>query len=119
VASPAQEDKLLSSTDKTQLRPARATVSPSGTAAMNNKMSELQLNGLALELIDLAQARGARPGDAISAFSLAAGTLIANNDAKPGSRETLLRACIAVITEIASAGPHALPPPPKKRSRFS
>jgi len=82
---------------------------------MNNKMNELQLNGLALELIDLAQARGARPDDAISAFSLAAGTLIAGNG-KPGSRETLLRACIAVITEIASAGPHALPPSPKKRA---
>ena len=84
---------------------------------MNNKMNELQLNGLALELIDLAQARGALPDDAISAFSLAAGTLIANN-AKP-SRETLLRACMAVITELASAGPHALPPPPKKRGWLS
>ena len=85
---------------------------------MNNNMNELQLNGLALELIDLAQARGALSGDAISALSLAAGTLIANT-AKPDSRETLLRACIAVITEIASAGPHALPPPPKKSGRLS
>jgi len=79
-------------------------------------MNELQVKGLALELIDLVQARGALPGDAISAFSLAVGSLIAKTSRR-GSRETVLQACVEVITEMASTSePDPFPQLMKRRT---
>jgi hypothetical protein len=62
-------------------------------------MNELEIPGLSLAFIDLAQAKGALPADTMQALCLALGSLIVQTS-KERSTENVLRACTEAITEI-------------------
>ena len=89
--------------DLGQARKAHAQA-VSGAQAPPNQMNELEIPGLALALIDLAQAKGALPADAMQAFCLALASLIVNTS-QQGRTETVLRACIETITERVRKAP--------------